>query len=339
MATYRKLKSGKWFAEVTKKNADNKKTIRKTRTGYTKSEVQKWAKDLEKSISDGSYWKVDSTGKTLEDLLIYYAENVSPKKRSGGKKEVERITRFIREESVSQKPLREITTLDFVEWRDRRLTQVQSSTVNRELNLISHIFTIARDELSWIAESPTTKLKRPKDPHHRDRRISDEEIESILHVLCYDPDIIPSQAIQRLACAFLFAIETGMRSGEICALTPSDIFLSEKYVLIRKSKNGKARKVPLSKRARKLIKQVMLCEMDKVFGLSDSSRDALWRKYRDQAGIVDLHWHDTRHEACTRLAGKKKMNVLTLARMLGMTDLKKLMIYFNETPEEISKRL
>lgn len=339
MATYRKLPSGKWFAEVSKKNTDNKQTIRKTRTGYTKQEVKLWAEDLERSISDGSYWKVDLTGKTLTDLLIYYSQNVSPKKRSGGKKESERIARFIRDEPMCSKPLREINTLDFVEWRDRRLTQVQSSTVNRELNLWSNIFTVGRDELSWIAESPTSKLKRPQDPNHRDRRISDKEIELILHVLCYDPDIIPSQAIQRLGAAFLFAIETGMRSGEICGLTPGDVFLDEKYVLIRMSKNGKSRKVPLSKKARKLLIQVMRCDMEKVFGLSDSSRDALWRKYRDLAGVTDLHWHDTRHEACTRLAGKKKMNVLTLARMLGMTDLKKLMIYFNETPEQMSKRL
>ena len=322
MATYRKLKSGKWFAEVSKKNADNKQTVRKTRTGFTKGEVKIWADDLERSISDGSYWKVDSTGKTLEDLMVYYAYNESPKKRGGGEKESKRIARFIRDESMCKKPLVEVTTLDFVEWRDRRLKQVKSSTVNRELNLWSHVFTIARDELSWITESPTSKLKRPQDPEHRDRRISDDEIEQLLHVLCYDPDVVPSLNIQRVACAFLFALETGMRSGEICALTPDDVFLSEKYVLIRISKNGKSRKVPLSKKARKIIIQVQQCGFDKVFGLSDSSRDALWRKYRDMTNIVDLHWHDTRHEACTRLAGKKKMNVLTLARMLGMTDLK-----------------
>ena len=339
MATYRKLKSGKWFAEVSKKNADNKQTVRKTRTGFTKGEVKIWADDLERSISDGSFWKIDSTGKTLEDLLLYYADNVSPKKRSGGLKECEQIARWIRNEPVCKKPLREITTLDFVEWRDRRLTQVKSSTVNRELNLWSHVFTIARDELAWVVESPTSTLKRPQDPNHRDRRISDYEIEQILHVLCYDPDVVPVLNIQRVACAFLFAIETAMRSGEICALTLDDVFLSDKYILIRKSKNGKSRKVPLSKKAREIIIQVQQCGFDRLFGLSDSSRDALWRKYRDKTNIVDLHWHDTRHEACTRLASKKKMNVLALARMLGMTDLKKLMIYFNETPEEIAKRL
>ena len=199
MATYRKLKSGKWFAEVAKRNADNKQLIRKSRTGYTKSEVKIWAEDLEKSVSDGSYWKIDSTGKTLEDLLLYYAENVSPKKRSGGKKEVERIGRFIRDDAICKKPLREITTRDFVLWRDERLTSVKSSTVNREINLWSHVFTIARDELAWIMESPTTKLKRPQDPNHRDRRITQDEIDKILHVLCYDPDITPSQTIQRLA--------------------------------------------------------------------------------------------------------------------------------------------
>ena len=65
--------------------------------------------------------------------------------------------------------------------------------------------------------------------------------------------------------------------------------------------------------------------------------DALFRKYRDKAGIDNLHFHDTRHEAVTRLA--KKLDVLDLARMIGHRNLKTLMVYYNATAEELAQKL
>ena len=53
--------------------------------------------------------------------------------------------------------------------------------------------------------------------------------------------------------------------------------------------------------------------------------------------IADLRFHDTRHEALTRLA--KKLHVLDLARMVGHKDPRSLMIYYNATATEIANRL
>lgn len=70
---------------------------------------------------------------------------------------------------------------------------------------------------------------------------------------------------------------------------------------------------------------------------STQSLDALFRKVRDKAGIENLHFHDTRHEAITRLS--KKLDVLALARMIGHRDIKELMTYYNESASDISKKL
>lgn len=51
----------------------------------------------------------------------------------------------------------------------------------------------------------------------------------------------------------------------------------------------------------------------------------------------DLTCHDTRHEAITRLAAK--MNVLSLARIVGHRDIKMLMIYYNKSAEDLAKQL
>ena len=74
-----------------------------------------------------------------------------------------------------------------------------------------------------------------------------------------------------------------------------------------------------------------------LFGLTPAILEASWRKARDKAGAVDLHFHDSRHTAITRLA--KRLTVLELARMIGHRDLRQLMVYYNETAESLAEKL
>lgn len=74
-----------------------------------------------------------------------------------------------------------------------------------------------------------------------------------------------------------------------------------------------------------------------TFGLSQAQKDALFRKLRERAAIEGLNFHDARHTAITRLA--RKLNPLELARMVGHKDLKMLLVYYNESADEIAKRL
>jgi integrase len=99
------------------------------------------------------------------------------------------------------------------------------------------------------------------------------------------------------------------------------------------TKNGYDRDVPLSKRALELWELVK----DGGFELEPDSLSALFRKASGKAGVVDLHFHDSRHEAITRLA--KKLHVLDLARMVGHRDIRMLQIYYNATAEQIADKL
>ena len=137
--------------------------------------------------------------------------------------------------------------------------------------------------------------------------------------------------------AFLFALESAMRASEIKGLTWDRVFLSDRYVALLETKNGTKRNVPLSKRAMELIGYLKGIDSKRVFTVNDASFDTLWRKLRNRCEIDDLHFHDSRHEACTRLA--RKIEVLDLARMIGHKDLKSLMIYYNATATEIANRL
>lgn len=76
---------------------------------------------------------------------------------------------------------------------------------------------------------------------------------------------------------------------------------------------------------------------DFVFRLSSDQIDALWRRMRKLAAVDGLHFHDLRAEATTRLS--KKLDILTLARMIGHKDVRMLQVYYRESAEETAKRL
>src|SRR5204862_83624 len=119
-------------------------------------------------------------------------------------------------------------------------------------------------------------------------------------------------------------------------LTSRSVDFERRVAHLPMTKNGGARNVPLSTRAVTLLK--MLPEVDggdPLFNLSAASRDALFRKAKEKAGIAGLTFHDTRHEAITRLA--KKLQPLDLARMTGHTNLQELMTYYNESAASIAQ--
>ncbi|MEW6314614.1 MAG: site-specific integrase [Pseudomonadota bacterium] len=175
-------------------------------------------------------------------------------------------------------------------------------------------------------------------PVARDRRISENEIERLLFALGYDYANPPVTATARVGAALLFAIETAMRAGEICGLTRDRIDLDARVATLPMTKNGSARKVPLSAEALRLLRQVMAAhDDDRAFAITTQQIDALFRKAKSRAMIADLHFHDSRAEALTRLA--RKVDVLTLARISGHRDLKMLMVYYRESAEDIARKL
>jgi integrase len=144
-------------------------------------------------------------------------------------------------------------------------------------------------------------------------------------------------AMQRTGLAFLFALETAMRSGEILALTPEHIHAKERWVHIPKSKNGDERDVPLTRRAVEILEALPPSDGGPVFNVKDATRDKLFRDARDAAKLFNLHFHDSRAEAIWRLS--KKLDVLELARVIGHRDINSLLIYYSADASEMAARL
>ncbi|WP_417455880.1 tyrosine-type recombinase/integrase [Kordiimonas sp.] len=326
MATFRK-RGANWRVEVRKQG------FYLSATYSTKAEAREWAILKEAEISSGKIVIEEAVAERLlvRDAFTRYAKEVSPTKR-GARWELIRLNSLCRD-PLSRVRLVDLKTQHMAKFRDARLKNVSPSTVNRDLNLISAVFTRARKEWGWLKVNPVHDLDRPKQPRPRDRLISEDEIDRIIIVLGYQEYSPIRTRRQLVGLFFLLAIETGMRLGEMCSMDDSSVHLAERYVQLDQTKNGDQRQVPLSSRA------VELCEQFLQTALRIDSRVAstFFRQAVAKAEIENLHFHDTRHEAITRLS--KKLDVLALARTVGHRDLKSLMIYYNESATKLAQML
>ncbi len=77
---------------------------------------------------------------------------------------------------------------------------------------------------------------------------------------------------------------------------------------------------------------------DVYFTISSASLDVLFRKVRDYLMLENLHFHDSRADALTRMS--RKMDVMTLARVSGHRDLRQLLdAYSRESAADIASRI
>jgi len=109
-----------------------------------------------------------------------------------------------------------------------------------------------------------------------------------------------------------------MRQGEIWSMKWQDVYLDKRFVRLHETKNNTKRDVPLSTKAIGLLNLLNSRASSKVFASNQNSSATIFRRCLKLAGIAGLTFHDTRHEALTRLA--RKLDVLDLARMVGHRD-------------------
>lgn len=336
MASYTK-RTGSWRAQIRLKGNSESKEF------STKAAAQAWALDREReirSVADGALPR-----HSLQEALDRYKRDVAPL-HAGERWEAIRLDALATSKTCplpTRRPIAEVTTAALVDWRDARLKEVAPATVARELTLLGSVFEHARREWQWLRVNPMRDVRKPKEPVARRRGVSSTEIGKITGALGHPLidngiDVKALNFSHQVAIAFLFAIETAMRAGEILGLTWDCVH--DDFVHIKKSKNGDARDVPLSKEAARLLSLLPRTNDDAAapcFSVSSASLDALFRKAKTKAKCESVHFHDSRSEAITRLS--KKLDVLELARMVGHRDPKSLMFYYAKSASDIAKKL
>lgn len=299
---------------------------RRSKTLNSKAEAAAWIRNIEAEL-DGDALPEN----TVKQALDRYAREVSPSHK-GVRWELLRL-RAIGLQPIGAVRLPALRGSDLADWREARLGKVKPGSVLREMTLLHSVFEACRRDWGWLKENPLKEVRRPSAPASRKRRITPDEVLLILSGLGYRKGK-PANLSHRVAVAFLFALETAMRSGEIVGLQWADV--GPHSVQLPKTKNGDAREVALSKEAVRLL-GLLPKDDGPVFGLNASQRDALFRKGRARTTVTGLTFHDSRAEAIWRLS--KKLDVMELARMIGHRDLKSLLIYYQTSAAELSAKL
>lgn len=296
-------------------------------TFETRREAESWASNIESEMHRGLFIDRSEAERTrFFDVLDRYARQVTSKKR-GWQTEQYRIN-ALKKHPLAARFLSTIKSADIASYRDERLAECNSATVKRELVIISHVFNTARLDWSIPIENPVASIRKPQTAQHRERRLIDDEERRLLEA-AYD-----SKASTLCFCITL-ALETGMRAGEIVALSWDQIDFNNHTISLNLTKNGERRIVPLTVKAEKAILSVSrsinggrLTKFYDSRGLS-----AAFRRACKRAGIKGLRFHDLRHEAASRLA--PHMPVATLAKIMGWKTIQMAMRYYNPTPSEL----
>ena len=293
------------------------KGVSRSRTFATRTEARTWATQIEADINSRSLGMAPKHI-TVGDIITRYMREVTVGKR-GSKSELVRLGRILRTDLANINAA-DLRAVHVTEWRDNRLKEVQAPSVAREMTTISSIFNHAMKEWGLLDDNPVRKISRPKANKARSRRPTDDEIRRICLWCNYDSGVKPVEVRQRTALAFLFAIETAMRAGEMCALKWDDIQLQRRVAHLEMTKNGHSRDVPLSKHALTLLEQLKTADLKTVFEMSPDVLSTMFRRATRMCEIHDLHFHDSRREALTRMS--KKVNVMDLAKISGHRDVK-----------------
>jgi len=271
--------------------------------------VFRCAKDAEK-ITFG-----ELAGRYLKEILV---------NKKGYDKEKYNIRPVIR--YLEQYQLINVRTHIISSYRNDRLEEVSPGTVRRELGLISRILVSAEKDFGiYLPQgNPVSRIKKPIETA-RDRRPTDEELEILI-------------SDKTIGHYVVFAIETGMRRGEIVNIKPEHL-LGERHnlLVISETKTGIPRTIPLSARAQEALNKLLYATNCRSILKPHSVSQAFLRACKRHS-IEGLRFHDLRHEATSRFF-EKGLNIMEVSLITGHKSLSMLNRYTHLKPESLLEKL
>lgn len=324
--------------------------VKQSEINAAKKSAEAWARMIESEMDRGVFVsRAEAEATTLKEALERYAREVTPQKK-GAKRELDRIERW-KSNKLASRPLASLRGSDFAAFRDEwREAGKAENTIRLELALLSHLFKVARTDWGMEAlANPTDNMSKPRGSQERDRRFLPGEEPELLKHLGARRNIYIKPAVE-------FAVATAMRQSEILGLRWDDIDLGRKVALLRDTKNGEARRVPLSPAALMILEQLPHRLDGKVFAVTQdglirgfaSALAAARKEYigncskndqqPDTRSFVDLRFHDMRHEATSRLF-EAGFNPMEVAAITGHKTLQMLKRYTHLQAETLAQKL
>lgn len=300
------LQLGKmWRAQVRRKG----KSIAKTFT--TKREAEVWSRATEAEVERGDFTGHDALSKiTLAQAIDRYINEVGALKTFGRSKVFS--LKLLKKElgNLTLDKITDTVVIDFA--RKRHAGGAGAVTVTIDISYLGTFFNVAKK--LWklpIVTNPVTEAREMLEylnligrSRERDRRPTQEELDKICdYFLQKKRQIIPMWDIIN------FAVATAMRASEITSLRWDDLDLENRTIIIRnrkdpKNKIGNNQTVPLLKVGNLDAFEIVIRQLrraEQIFPYNSKSFSSLFPRACDDLNIVDLQFHDLRHEGVSRL--------------------------------------
>ena len=110
-------------------------------------------------------------------------------------------------------------------------------------------------------------------------------------------------------------------------------------ILAEHTKTGIERKIPLTPRAIQILQKLPRHIKGRVFPVSLNNFQRAWRSITRNAEIENLHWHDLRREACSRLM-ESGLSISEVQMFTGHKTLSLMLkTYSQHNPSVVAKKL
>lgn len=344
MATKQQLKNGSWRYMFRHKNVLDKPI---SITFPTKKEGDAFEAYAEAMLARGIVVN-ELKKKNIFDKLhnLIWAYGASPHITRNDEREIMGVLKVISPNTPC------VIDYKWVEdWVASCKSKYSKSTLIKKVSFLRRVIDwgIKTEQVSMSANPlrllPGNYAHKPDDNSQRDRRLQEGEEEAIRRELGVWEELL-----------FDMALETSMRMSEMLHLHWSDINLQRRSIFLRRTKNGQTRQVPIT--------SVLYDKLLKVQGgkppYEDASTEFLFpfnkggtinrstlaskmsaqfAKIFEKAGCPDLHFHDLRHEAISRLYERTNMTDLEISKISGHKALTMLSRYANLRASDLAKKM
>jgi len=298
-------------------------------------------------------------------LRTYLTETYGPWVTAHKKTGAETLARLLATfPDLLETPLAELSAFTIERWRTKRLNEddVTPATVNRDLAALRGALSRA---VEWgrLTAHPMRTVKAAKtDPIGHIRFLTAAEATRLRAALLarderrqaertranawrrqrgQDPYPAFGPYTDHVTPLVLSALNTGLRRGELLALTWRDLDLSGARLTVRAgaAKGGRARVVPLNTEVVRVLRAwrpVGVALEAPVFASSNGQPlqglKSAWHALMRAAKITRFRFHDCRHDFASQLV-QAGVDLNTVRELLGHTDLKMTLRYAHLAPE------
>jgi integrase len=275
---------------------------------------------------------------TFEDFAERFLDTAKAGYSPSNLKEVTRKVRNLLVPAFKGRVIKDIRKADVVRFMDGRPSDLAPATRNRDLSVLSAMFKKAV-ALGYATENPTQGIER-----------GDEGMKPVPFVSPDGQEKLVAKCPDLIRPIVLLALETGLRKSELLSLRWESIQMERDVLVVRHSKNGQSREVPLTAKAKTCLMDLQAKRVTKD-GKFDPTEKVInwlpksWNTYHDRllkkavtaSELSSLTFHSLRHIYASSLA-QAGVPLPVIGTLLGHKSLRVTMRYARHAPEDATRR-